>query len=316
MSVVDNPYFGATPKARWDATAGVELFLNGWDPADPPAQFIREWGTPEGKVMWTTEDTLHVFCVHQRPPAEFGPVCVDELGEYNHKLAVTHLPQTVGDGHGNEEWINWYYSGAFDFGYEDPFAYVLWAFSPQIADIFEMASWKKARLPADDIEHIVNGIWTGVGSSLVGLRGDTGGSMAKNSMAGWEDKLKIPLEAADKHDKDSWSDLFNGELWARRVHFRRNSMLLQEIRELQYKVTPGGRREIWKRRVSNGVMHGDHCVDAGCRYAYRDLVGRRTEFLGGAPMTQADIDKAQERALLKSLDVGLPGYENNQEDGW
>ena len=316
MSVVDNPYFGATPKERWDATAGVELFLNGWDPADPPAQFIREWGTPDGKVMWTTEDTLHVFCVHQKKPAEYAAVCVDEFGLYDHKRAVRDLPPTVPDAWGNEEPINWYYALGLDFGYVDPFAWVLWAFSPQIADIFEMGSWKKAGLPTDDVEAIIMTIWDAVGMSLVSIRADAGGAMAKSSIVGWQEKLKIPIEEAEKHGKDAWTDLFNGELWARRVHFRRDSAMLMECRELQYRVLPGGRREIWKNRVSNGVMHGDHCVDAGCRYSYRDLVSRRTEFGPLTPMTQADIDKAQERALLKSLDVGLPGYENNQQDGW
>lgn len=312
FSVVDNPYFGDTREERWEATAGVELALNKWDPKDPPPQFIREWGTKDGKVMWTTEDTLHVFCIHQRPPDPWeAPICVSDEGLYDHKRAVMHLPQMVPDAHGNEEPINWYYSGAFDFGYEDPFAYVLWAWSPQIADIFEMASWKKTHLPSDEIEAIVEHVWNTVGSSLVGLRGDAGGSMAKNNMVGWQDKLGIPIEPADKHGKDTWTDLFNGELWAKRVHFRKNSVLLNEVRELQYKVLPGGRREIWKKRVSNGIVHGDHCVDAGCRYAYRDLVGRRTEFGVMEPLTQAELDKAEERRLLKSLDASLPSYDND-----
>ena len=80
FSVVDNPYFGATREERWEATAGAELVINGWDPADPPAQFLREWGTPEGKVMWTVQDSMYVYCVHQKPPAEFAPVCVTADG--------------------------------------------------------------------------------------------------------------------------------------------------------------------------------------------------------------------------------------------
>jgi hypothetical protein len=315
FSVVDNVYFGATPQDRWDATAGLELVLNGWDPMDPPAQFIREWGTPDGKVMWTTEDTLHVFCVHQKQPAEYGPVCVDEDGAYDHKAAVKDLPGMVENPHGGLEAINWYYAWGLDFGYEDPFAYVIWAFSPQIADMFEMASWKKEHLPSDAIEDIVLGIWNTIGQGLVSIRGDSGGSMAKNTIVGWQDKLKIPIEPADKHGKDTWEDLFNGELWARRVHFRKDSVLLMELRELQYKVK-AGKREIWKNRVANGVVHGDHCIDAGCRYSYRDLVSRRTEFGPVVPKTEAELDKEREQRLLKSLDVGLPGHEDDNQNGW
>lgn len=317
FSVVDNPYFGATREERWASTAGVELILNGWPANDPPAQFIREWGTPDGKVMWTTEDTLHVFCVHQKPPDEFGPVCVNADGKYDHKQALMSLPASLPNEHGGQEPLNWYFAWGLDFGYEDPFAYVIWAFSSQVADIFEMASWKKEHLPADDIEDIVLGIWEAAGSGLVSIRGDSGGSMAKNTIVGWQEKLKIPIEPADKHGKDTWEDLFNGELWGARVHFRRGSVLLQELRELQYKVK-AGKREIWKNRVANGVMHGDHCIDAGCRYSYRDLVSRRTEFGPMVPLTEAQIDKKREDDLLRNLDAGLPGHEDNHhnQDGW
>lgn len=318
FSIVDNPYYGLTSADRWSAPGGPasELETNGWDPKDPPPQFIREWGTPEGQVMWTTEDTLHVFCVHQRKPAEYGDVCVDEHGHYDHRRAVLDLPTMVPTPSGIDEPINWYFSGAFDFGYEDPFAYVLWAWSPQIADMFEMASWKKTHLPSDDIDAIVMDVWKSVGPALVGLRGDTGGSMAKNTVVGWEEKIGIPIEAAEKHGKDTWGDLFNGELWAKRVHFRRNSVLLQEVRELQYRITKSGRREIWKKRVSNGVMHGDHCVDAGCRYAYRDLVGRRTEFGMGRMLTPDEVAKAEESRMLRALDAAPSTYDNHEKDGW
>ncbi len=314
FSVVDNPYFGATKEERWAATAGVELALNGWPANDPPSQFLREWGTPDGKVMWTTEDTLHVFCVHQKPPAEFGPVCVDVDGKYDHGKALTHLPPSVATSPTTVEPINWYFALGMDFGYEDPFAYVIWAFSPQIADIFEMASWKKEHLPSDVIEDIVLGIWEQTASGLVSIRADSGGSMAKNTIVGWQEKLKIPMEPADKQGKDTWEDLFNGELWASRVHFRNDSALLCELRELQYKVKQG-KREIWKNRVANGVMHGDHCIDAGCRYSYRDLVSRRTEFLPRVPMTEAEMAKAEERRLLTGLDAGPASYDNH-EHGW
>lgn len=314
-SVVDNPYFGATRQDRWDATAGLELALNGWAANDPPAQFIREWGTPDGKVKWTAEDTLHVFCVHTKQPAEYGPVCVDADGRYDHSKAMTHMPPSVPTMSGIDEPINWYFAWGLDFGYEDPFAYVLWAFSPQIADIFEMASWKKVHLPSDAIEDIVLDIWQQVGPGLVSIRGDSGGSMAKNTIVGWQDKLKIPIEPADKHGKDTWEDLFNGELWAQRVHFRKDSVLLTELRELQYKVK-GGKREIWKTRVVNGVMHGDHCIDAGCRYAYRDLVSRRTEFGGGKPLTADEVAKAEQTRMLRALDAGPATYDNDMKDGW
>ena len=316
FSVVDNPYFGATKQERWDATAGIELALNGWPANDPPSQFLREWGTPDGKVMWTTEDTLYVFCVHQKPPDEYGPVCVDADGVYDHKRAMMHLPMTVPNEYGNSDPINWYFALGLDFGYVDPFAWVLWAFSPQIADFFEMGSWKKAGLPTDTVGDIVQTIWDSVGMALVSIRADAGGAMAKSSIIGWREKLRIPIEEAEKHGKDTWTDLFNGELWAGRVHFRKGSMLLTETRELQYKVLPGGRREIWKNRVSNGIQHGDHCIDAGCRYSYRDLVSRRTEFAPTTTLTEADINRRREEALLRNLDAGPQTDEYNLNDGW
>lgn len=312
-SVVDNPYFGNTREQRWAVTAGRELVINGWDPADPPAQFTREWGTPDGKVKWITEDTLHVFCVHQRQPNEYGPVCVSPDGFYDHEEAVKYLPTSVQNERGQDEFIVWYYALGVDFGWVRPFAWVLWAFSPQVADIFEMGSWKKPGLIADDMRDRLRGIWEAVGHALISFRADAAGATTKGNIEGWKEAIGMPIEDAEKHNKDQWYDLINTELWVRRIHFRKGSALLEEMKELQYKLLPSGKKEVWDRRIANGIMHGRDLSDAGL-YAYRDLVGRKTEF-DRTPRSEAEILAERERAMLKSLEADAD-VADNQQDGW
>lgn len=265
-AVIDNPYFGATAEERWEATAGKTLATKGWTLDDPPPQFVREW---LGK--WTTGDALYVYAVHARPPLEFAPVRVATDGTYDHRRAVLDLPARVGS-----EEIAWYFSMGADFGHRpDPFAWVLWAWSPQIDDVYEMGSWKRAELLPDDMRDHLTAVWDQCKAALVSIRGDAGGAMASASIKAWEEVIKLPIEPADKHQKATWIELYNGELYAGRVHYRKDSELIREQRALQWRITPKGKKEEHADRTVDGVKPGNHCCDAGL-YGMRDIVGRQT----------------------------------------
>jgi len=314
-SVVDNPYYGKTPEERWANTAGAELLLKGWSLDDPPPQFLREWGTPTGPAVWVMTDALYVYAVHAKPPHEYAPVRMDADGHYDHAKAYADLPPFVVNERGQQEEIRWYFALGVDFGFTDAFAWVLWGFSPQIADIYEMGSFKRAGLITDAVRDRLRHLWQAVGSYLVVFRADAGGAMAKSSIVGWREAMGMPIEEAEKHGKETWIDLFNGELYAGRIHFREGSVVLQEMRELQYRVLPSGRREIWKNRVStDGEVHGDHASDAG-RYAYTDLVTRRLEF-DPPPNTDEKRDESKQRAFLQTMSRADEAQDEYGQDGW
>jgi hypothetical protein len=307
FAVIDNPYFGDTAEARWEATAGETLRTRGWDPKNPPPEFIREW---LGK--WTSGDAFFVFLVHLYPPDEFAPSRVnEETGAYDHVRALRDLPEHVTNAHGTIERIVWYFVLGVDFGGSpDPFAWVLWAFSPQIEDIYEMGSWKKTDLTSDDMKGHLWTLWNTVGQALVGMRGDSSGALGKPTLQAWQEGMGMPIEAADRHGKAAVIQLFNGEIAARRVHYRKDSMLLVEHKNLQWKVmkptaTDEGKRVEWKTRTIRDPKTGrmwmpsNHCSDSSL-YGYRDLITRRVDF-DPPPLTEEERNKIQEQKFLASI---------------
>lgn len=261
FAVIDNPYYGATAEERWDATAGQELKDNGWDPNDPPPQFVREW---LGK--WTTADALFVYLVHKFKPHEFARPRVDEeTGILDFAAAVRDLPEWIEDENGRPEAIVWYFALGVDFGGDpDPFAWVLWAFSPQIADLYEMGSWKKTNLVPDAMKAILWSLWAQAGHAMVSIRGDSSGALGKPTLVGWQESTGMPIEPADRHGKATWIQLYNGELAGRHVHYRTGSHLLVEHQHLQWRLNKAGKREEWAdRRIKDPRgqewVPGNHC---------------------------------------------------------
>ena len=317
-SVVDNPKYGRTPEERWAATAGKTLALKGWDPENPPPQFVREW---LGK--WSTGDALYVYAVHAAKPHEYAPVRVDlETGHLDFAAAYRDLPEWVTNEDGKQEAITWYFALGVDFGGDpDPFAWVMWAFSPQIADMYEMGSWKETNLVPDTMRDILHALWKQCGHALVSLRGDSSGALGAPTLKGWEESIGLPIEPADRHGKPTWFQLYNGELYAHRIHYRADSLLLQEHRELQWRIVKtSGKRVEWADRRIKDPRHGDdyvpgnHCSDAGL-YSYRDLVQRRIEF-DPPPLTEEERDAKRARAMRDAMSRADDEQTEYEQDGW
>jgi hypothetical protein len=302
FSVVDNPYYGRTEQERWDNTAGAALKSKGWDIDDPPPAFTREW-----LGLWTKGDALYVYAVHARPPHVFAPSRVDaETGRYDHALAVADLPEYVDGEHGQRIRIRWFFALGADFGTSPAaFAWVLWAFSPDVADIYEMGSWKRHELKPRQIKHHLVGVWKQCAGALAVCVGDAGGALAKASIEGWAESTGLPIEPADKHGKRTWQEHFNGELYGGNVHYRDGSVLLAEQRELQWrpaKAKPGEtdvevKLEEWAERVtSDGTRCGNDACDGGL-YSYRHLLARRTEFARGDGTPEERLAHEEARLL-------------------
>ena len=115
--------------------------------------------------------------------------------------------------------------------------------------------------------------------------------MASASIAQWEQVIKLPIEPADKSGlKETAIELFNGEIYSGRVHYRTGSALLVEQRNLQWRILKTGKRVEWADRTVDGVKHGNHCCDAGL-YGLRDILGRTTNH--GEPPTAEERERAQ-----------------------
>lgn len=273
-------------EVRWDISAGAEMREKGLKGDEP--DFIREW-----LGQWVKIDAAFVYPVHSIPkrrliyaPQRLLPnplVGTDPRFDghppwYDHHAAVRDLPRVDAQNRPHK----WLYSLWFDFGFwPDPFAAVLWAFTPTLHDVFEMFSWKQTRLHADDQATYIRMLWE-VESAIVSFGGDAAGKQA--DFAEWHRRFNMPLEEANKQGKNTLEEMLAGDIRRGFVHFREGSPLLTEMRFLVYLPTaPGKPRIVHKHRKVNGVIHGDHCCD-GARYGFSALTHYLSKIPGERPL--------------------------------
>lgn len=293
----------AAEKIRWDRTAGKALIDKNWKGDEP--DFIREW---LGK--WSKKDARYVYPVHAVNPHDLfyavpRPVPLEKAahiqvrGEMKRILVENHLDPVTGKPPAWCDWHKaisdlpklkkynrvrqWMYAVGVDFGYSpDPLAIVVWAFSHDSLDVYELFSWKATKVHTDDQGLYLLKVWTALGS-IVAFVGDPAGK--QDDFEVWRNRLDLPIDEANKRGKNTLEEFLADDIRRGRVHLRRDSPLYDEMKHLQYLPTkPGKTREVHKhRKAGDNIVHGDHCCDAG-RYAYAEL----THFMSTLPKDTAD----------------------------
>jgi hypothetical protein len=313
-SVVDNPFFGATPDARWARTAGAALVDNGWTEEDP--DFRREW-----LGLWVTTDANFVYPVHRIDPRRltFAPVRFKEgsLSDgvpvkdlYDHKAARADLPR---DKHNRP--LLWLYSVGLDFGYDpDGFSVVVLAFSLKHDVCFEMYSWKKTKTDTyeqkDRLNHVLEQI-EAEGDALASVVGDPAGT--RGLLKGWRERALIPIEEAEKVQKDTWIDLMGADIRRSLFKYRAGSMLLDEHKHLVWLPVKNGKRVANKhRKLLDGRVPGDHCSD-GALYGWRHASNWLARPDVG-PQSQQQRLAVEEEQYMKMAEQSMK--EREQSDGW
>lgn len=298
-SVVDNPFFGASPDERWARTAGVALKENGWTEEEPA--FRREW-----LGQWVVTDANFVYPVHAVDPRKltFAPMRIDASGLYDHAASVRDLPK---DSRGREQ--QWLYSIGVDFGYDpDGFSTVLLAFSMTCETAFEMWSWKKTRTDVFEQKQRLDYLFENV-ESIVSIVGDPAGT--RSLLKGWRERLGLPIEEAEKSEKDTWIDLMGADIRKGRFKYREDSPLLDEHRHLVWLPIKNGKRVAHKhRKLLDGRVPGDHCAD-GALYAWRHMsnwlsrpdVGPQTPDEALAAESRKHVDQLEEIAKQRAAEM-------------
>jgi hypothetical protein len=359
LAAVDNPFFGRVVQAddawyvddnlgvrhgpyvtrseasdaardvRWENAAGAAIRKNNFKEDDPDV--LRElFG------RWVKGDARFVYPVH----AVAGHVLIYAPQRL---LLNTFRP-------GDPQWLDidtaladlpinrrarrayqWMFAVGADFGYHpDPFALVVWAFTQELPDVYEVFSWKQTKVNTDDQGAYMKMLWDAL-PNVVSFVGDVDGK--KDDVEVWVNRMNLPIEPAKKQGKNMLEELLAGDIRKGRVHLREGSPLLTEMKHLVYlPAKPGKTREVDKHRKVNGIEHGDHCCDAG-RYSFADL----THYLHRAPEEQkADtpeqrleqdrkryekaVDKADERARREREEAefearwGIPDRPSEEEE--
>jgi hypothetical protein len=255
--VVDNPFFGATPDERWERTAAVALKENGWTTEDP--DFQREW-----LGRWVVTDANFVYPVHAVEPRKltYAPMRIDASGLYDHAAALRDLPKNL---RGREH--QWLFSIGVDFGFDpDGFAIVLVGFALTHDTAYEMYSWKKTRTDAVEQKQRLDYLFEHV-DNIVSIVGDPAGT--RSLLKGWRERLGLPIEEAEKAEKDTWIDLLASDIRRGKYKYREDSPLLDEHRHLVWLPVKNGKRVAHKhRKLLDGRIPGDHCSDANL-YGWR-----------------------------------------------
>ncbi len=293
----------AAEKARWDRTAGAALIEKGWKGDEP--DFIREW-----LGQWSKKDARFVYPVHSVSPHDLfyaveRPIPLERMALVkvgtekrrilieNHtdpvttkapfwcdfEKAISDLPKLKKYNRVRQ----WMFAIGVDFGYSpDPLAIVVWAFSHDSLDVYELFSWKATKVHTDDQGLYLLKVWQSL-NSVVAFVGDPAGK--QDDFEVWRNRLNLPIDEANKRGKNTLEEFLADDIRRGRVHLRRNSPLWDEMRHLQYLPTKVGKtREVAKhRRAGDNIVHGDHCCDAA-RYAYAEL----THFLSTLPKESAD----------------------------
>lgn len=324
LAAVDNPFFGrvvqtdeewfvddnlgvrhgpyerraeadaAARDVRWENAAGAAIRKNGFAVDDPDVQ--RELF---GK--WVKSDARYVYPVHAVP-----------------SHALIYAPQRLRPNAmrpGDPPWLDldaaladlpfnrrvrrhyqWLFAVGADFGYwPDPFALVVWAFTQELPDVYELFSWKQTKVNTDDQGAYMKALWDAL-PNVVSFVGDVDGK--KDDVDVWVNRMNLPIEPAKKLGKNMLEEMLAGDIRKGAVHFRGElvgnrivgSPLLTEMQHLVYLPgKPGKTREVDKHRKVAGVVHGDHCADAG-RYSFADL----THYLHRAPEEQRPLTPEQQ----------------------
>lgn len=308
----------AAEQVRWDRTAGAALIEKQWKGDEP--DFIREW---LGK--WSKKDARFVYPVHavskhtllyapQRPlkleKAAYVTVREGDIRRIlveNHIDPITKKPQAA--------WIDfdraisdlpklkrhnrvrqWMFAVGADFGYNpDPLAIVVWAFSHDSLDVYELFSWKSTMVNTDDQGLYLLKVWQAL-NNIVAFVGDPAGKQDDFNV--WRDRLNLPIDEANKKGKNTLEEFLADDIRRGRVHLRHDSPLYDEMKHLQYlPLKPGKTREVAKyRKAGDNIVHGDHCCDAA-RYAYAAL----THYLSTLPKEEAD--KGTPEALAEEAET-------------
>jgi hypothetical protein len=259
MSVVDNPYFGATPEERWAETAEKALAENGWTPDDP--DFQREW-----MARWVMTDARYVYAANAVPIHEllYAPERFLPDGFPDVVAAMQDLP-----GYGDRR--EYFLGMGNDLG---TYAFSVRAWSLRDPILYEVASYKKRGLDYDDMIASIIRVRDLLGIGLIVA--DAGGG-GKQAVMGWSkkiiDRYGLPIIEAKKTNKHTAQEVYNNDVRKGVMKYRgtpeKPSPLLQEL--LTHRWAP--------MRSSTGKLvestdTDNHCCDADL-YIHRESYHHR-----------------------------------------
>lgn len=277
----------------WDDQLALKL-RKGWGDENPiwQREFLGRWVADDDAFVYKYSPFRNVWEPDEESKNEFG------------------LPA----GH------DWEFVLGCDFGWEDPFAIVVSAFSWTHPVMHEVFSYKEKHMHVADIARKIAEV-TDMFGEFSGMVGDSGG-MGKMVIEELNSVYGISIDAAEKTQKRDYIELLNSDLVEARIKVRPQSELTDEWSALVWK---DGDKESENKSFSN------HLSDSflySWRYCYHHFFKDRIikpKF--GTPefwrdKSLGDIDaaldkrrraKMEDEAWVETMDADL-GYSDPQEE--
>jgi hypothetical protein len=290
MSVVDNPYFGATPEERWAETAEKALVENGWTVEDP--DFQREW-----MAKWVMSDARFVYAANAVP--------IHELLYAEERFLPDGFPDVLAamlDLPGRRDGREYFVGMGNDLG---TYAFSLRAWSLQDPFLYEVASFKKRGWDYDDMFGCIIRVRDILGIGLI--VGDAGGG-GKQAVMGWSKKLVdrygVPMIEAKKTNKHTAQDAYNNDLRKGLLKYRgtpqKPSPLLQELLTHRWAPLKSSDGKLVESKDTD-----NHCCDADL-YIHRESYHHRFREPPPPPPEKGSREamELEERELEEEADYG------------
>lgn len=265
----------------------LQELLGGPEAAPLDSPIMRRYAKGE----WVAEGSMFTYApLHQLTDADlcYAPVRLREDGFPDMEAAIRDLPISEP-----------LYVVGVDFGFNDAFSIVVWAFSLADCDVlFEVCSWSRQGLTSDEQIAVVDGL---TGSLPVVQRvADAPLGVVRGWSKGWLDRYPVAIKEAEKHHKPTFIRLYCNDISAGRLQFREGGELITQQREVQWStVALAAGKEFEDPSIPNDVS------DAGL-YGHRDSYHHRFRADDTPkPGTEAYL-LAQEQALEDASDMSEP----------
>jgi len=200
---------------------------------------------------------------------------------------------------GNGEY-DWKYVLGVDLGYDDSFAVVVFAFTEDLPDIYEVDSYKVKGKTISDWAKIIRDREEIYGP--VAEVADTG-ALGKAIVKELNQRFGTALKPAEKKDKIGNIGLLNADLIAGRIHVKADSPLAKEWTILQWD----------EQRKKEDDRFANDCSDAGL-YAYREA--RHWLYEPKEIIPEVGTREYSNWEMDKHLEDELRAFDNRESQEW
>ena len=310
-SALRGPFYNATrPDSGVAAPYNVPGYKGkkGWS--------FHKWHTRDNvKMPHLWEESLHTK--ERNGWSNDNPIwCREYLGEWvadNTSFVYKYDPNAnswAPDPESENEWglpggHEWQFILGCDFGWEDPVAIVVSAFSDTHPDMFQVYDFKERHMHVADIARKIEEVSEEFGE-FSAMVGDSGG-MGKMVIEELGSMYAINMESAEKTQKRDYIELVNSDLIEGRIKVRPDGGLSDEWSALLWKDGEKGQRDQENKNCAN------HLADSflySWRYCYHHFFQDRTIIPElGTPaywemIAQQEVEKAVARKRRGRMEEG------------